>query len=143
MLFTVKPDDFVKDIDVVGCYLESAGEIALLLRPPHKSSGSTWGLPAGKVDAGETLVQAMARELSEETGLTVAAETLVPADTFFVVHPKRSLVFHTFSLPLSERPTIILNPEEHEAVRWVSPHNALALPLVTDQDECIRTHYGI
>ncbi len=52
MLFREEPKGFTKDIDVVGCYLEHAGEIVLLLRPAHKSSGGLWGLPAGKVEAG-------------------------------------------------------------------------------------------
>ncbi len=104
MLFREAPEDFKKDIDVVGCYLEHEGEIALLLRPPHKSNGARWGLPAGKVEDGESLLTAMRRELLEETGLSVGASSLVSADTFYVVHRGRSLVFHTFSFACSERP---------------------------------------
>jgi ADP-ribose pyrophosphatase YjhB (NUDIX family) len=35
---------------------------------------ASWGLPAGRVEAGESLLQACVREAHEETGLVVRAE---------------------------------------------------------------------
>lgn len=53
---------------IVGCFLEYDSKFVILLRHSHKPSGDTWGLPAGKVEAGEDDKTALLRELREETG---------------------------------------------------------------------------
>ncbi|MFT4164728.1 MAG: NUDIX hydrolase [Microlunatus sp.] len=55
-------------------------------RPPeilviHRSRYSDWTLPKGKVEAGESVVAAAAREVQEETGVTIRLGT--PLDTIF------------------------------------------------------------
>ncbi len=48
------------------------GRILLIKRAPHASTDpGCWDLPGGKMDYGETLHGALAREVREETGLTV------------------------------------------------------------------------
>lgn len=128
---------------MVGCYLEHDGKLVLLRRLPHKSAGDRWGLPAGKAEAGETPEEAMVREIREETGMEVRETDLVRRETWYVVHPDRQFTYHTFSLLLDDRPEIHLHPDEHHEARWVTPQEALELPLILDQDECLRIRYGI
>jgi ADP-ribose pyrophosphatase YjhB (NUDIX family) len=43
----------------------------LLVRRRYEPLAGQWSLPGGAVEAGETLVEALTREVEEETGLTV------------------------------------------------------------------------
>lgn len=49
----------------------------LLLVRQRVSATRAWSLPGGRVEAGETLAEAMAREMREETGLEVAVGDLL------------------------------------------------------------------
>ena len=56
---------------VVGAVIDDDGRVLLLRRPGDDFMGGIWELPSGKVEPGETLEQAVVREVEEETGLQV------------------------------------------------------------------------
>ena len=50
-------------------------EFLLTSRPEGKVYAGYWEFPGGKLEAGETVHQALARELHEELGITIGAST--------------------------------------------------------------------
>ncbi|MBF6185114.1 MULTISPECIES: NUDIX domain-containing protein [Nocardia] len=56
---------------VVGAVIEHQDRVLLLRRPGNDFMGGIWELPSGKVEPGENLDHALAREVEEETGLQV------------------------------------------------------------------------
>ncbi|MDO9360701.1 MAG: NUDIX domain-containing protein [Polaromonas sp.] len=61
-------------VDVaVGVLLRPDGDFLLTSRPPGKVYEGYWEFPGGKLEAGETVEQALRRELQEEIGITIVA----------------------------------------------------------------------
>jgi 8-oxo-dGTP diphosphatase len=61
-----------KTIDVaVGILINAQNQFLLTSRPPGKVYEGYWEFPGGKLEAHETVAQALARELEEELGLQI------------------------------------------------------------------------
>lgn len=64
-------------VDVaVGLLLREDGRFLLCTRPPGKAYAGYWEFPGGKLEAGEDVVLALKRELSEEIGVQPTVLTL-------------------------------------------------------------------
>jgi 8-oxo-dGTP diphosphatase len=61
-------------VDVaVGVLIDRDGRFLLTSRPAGKVFAGYWEFPGGKVEAGESIEQALSRELHEELGITIGA----------------------------------------------------------------------
>jgi len=56
----------------VGVLLRADGSFLLTSRPAGKPYAGYWEFPGGKLEAGESVEQALRRELQEELGITIA-----------------------------------------------------------------------
>ncbi len=54
---------------VAAAIVNAEGEVLLAQRPLHKHQGGLWEFPGGKVELGESALQALGRELEEELGI--------------------------------------------------------------------------
>ena len=57
----------------VGVLVDGAGRFLLTSRPAGKVYAGYWEFPGGKVEPGESIEQALRRELHEELGITIGA----------------------------------------------------------------------
>jgi mutator protein MutT len=97
---------------VVAAVIERSGRLLLGQRPRHKHHGGLWEFPGGKVDPGESLEQAIARELREELAIDDAR---VEAELFRHLDPARPLELVFLRVVTLATPTCL----EHEALVWV------------------------
>jgi 8-oxo-dGTP diphosphatase len=64
-------------VDCVGALVYDEQRRLLLVQRGHAPDQGLWSLPGGRVEPGETDSAAVAREVAEETGLSVAVGDLV------------------------------------------------------------------
>ena len=67
---------------------------ALIVKRAHEPRKGEWSLPGGRVELGETLVEATRREILEETGLEVAVGDIV--EVFDRIHALEGRVRYHF-----------------------------------------------
>jgi mutator protein MutT len=91
-----------------------------VLAVSRKDDPTAFGLPGGKVDPGETAMQAAARELQEETGLTATSLHQV-----FVRKEHDGYTTTTFATEVEGE----INTPESGVIRWVSPEVLFAGPF--------------
>jgi 8-oxo-dGTP diphosphatase len=76
----------------VGVLIQADGQFLLTSRPLGKVYEGYWEFPGGKFEAGETVVQALRRELHEELGILV--DEVQPWKTELVDYPHALVCLH-------------------------------------------------
>jgi 8-oxo-dGTP pyrophosphatase MutT (NUDIX family) len=137
LVFEAPPPHFVPKVEVAGCYCDFKGKVLILKRHPQRPQGGSWGLPAGKLEQGESPSDGVLRELFEETGLGLKPEDVQFLGSLYVRHPDLDFIFHIFYKHFNSLPEVILGLEEHLEARWVTIEEALALPLISGGGEVL------
>ncbi|NOZ19999.1 MAG: NUDIX domain-containing protein [Planctomycetes bacterium] len=90
----------------------------LLIRRSMNSKffAGQWDLPGGKVDSGEEFDDAMAREVAEETGLTITLEGVAGASEHELPHIRVAILFMEARVASGD----VQLSSEHDEFRWVS-----------------------
>ena len=91
-------------IPVVAVVASHAGQYLVGRRPYEKQHGGLWEFPGGKVDPGETLLEAAHREVAEE----LAMEVTSVGETLFVGRDSGSpFEIHFVEVTLSGEPVAL------------------------------------
>lgn len=114
---------------VYGLILDERKEKVIMV----KNVGGGWTLPGGAVEKGETLEEALIREVREETNLTVEVEELLAVNEVFFIEKDVHPIFFTFKVKIVDSEINILDYEEIEDIQWVDLNKADALmPYFTE-----------
>jgi ADP-ribose pyrophosphatase YjhB (NUDIX family) len=95
-------------------------------RPP---TTGLYSLPGGRVETGETLVEAVTREVREETALTIEVVGLAGYREVMPRGADGAVAQHFVILPFAARwlsGEVVLN-DEHDDARWVRPEELAGL----------------
>jgi 8-oxo-dGTP diphosphatase len=102
---------------VVGAVVtDDEGRVLLLKRPADDFMGGLWELPSGKVDPGERLDTALAREVKEETGLDLAKVAAYLGHFDYTSGSGKPSRQFNFAITTSATEPVILT--EHDDAQW-------------------------
>lgn len=113
-------------IEVAAAVIQRAdGSFLLAQRPAGKVYAGYWEFPGGKIEAGESPPQALARELHEELGIEV--ERAFPWITRIYTYPHGTVRLRFFRITaFGNEP----HPREGQAIAWQRLDQVLAEPML-------------
>lgn len=105
----------------VGILIDPAtGAVLVSRRPDHAHQGGRWEFPGGKVEAGETVLGALGRELREELG--VELQTAEPLLQTCHTYPEKTVLLDVWRvIAYRGRP----QGQEGQPLAWLKPANML------------------
>ncbi len=117
----------------VGAVVVDAGRILLVRRGQPPAEG-LWAVPGGRVEPTETIRGAVAREVQEETGLSVDPGSLA----WWGRIPSDGGAFLVFDFHATLRGGELSAASDAAEARWVPLEDVLSLPIVPSMRELME-----
>lgn len=122
----------MKDLKVVYALIQDESGNILLV---HNTDGGGWSLPGGKVEYGETLVEALKREVREETGLAIEVKDVVSINEGKSTQMNVHTLFIMFKAQVHDYTTEIQMKDEISTLRW--------LPIEEADEKLVYYHHSL
>lgn len=122
----------------VGAITIHEGKVLLVKRGVEPARG-LWAVPGGTLELGETLQECTAREMLEETGITIKVGACVYVFDFFERDENGKIKFHFVIVDfagqyLSGEPK---SADDADDARWFSPEELRELPVARNTLEAL------
>lgn len=109
------------------------GKFLLLRRSAEKYASTKWDIPGGRIDAGTSLSENLARELMEETQMTLTSEPrALVAQDIFIPETDRHVVRITYIGTAEGEPKL---SDEHTEYKWMT---LAELKSLSDLDRYVK-----
>lgn len=122
----------IRGVDYIGVgvgaiMINERGELFLAKRGPKaKNERGLWEFPGGSVEFGETLANALKREMREEFGIEIEVGRLVDVADHILPEEDQHWVSPTYLCRIARGEPVILEPEKCSGIGWFAPHDVPA-----------------
>ncbi len=128
-IFSLAPSDFNPVMECAACYIEWDNQLLLLQSAAHKKEPFTWGVAAGKMEKRETPLEAVIREVQEESGIELEIDDVLYLGPLFIRLCDLDFIYHMFTSVFKDVPQVRLS-NEHVQFMWCD------VQKITDIDWC-------
>jgi len=137
-------DELVSQIAAKAIIVDSKGRILMLREAAGYADGTNTGkyhVPGGRLEKGETYWEALAREVMEETGLTVEPQYPLHIDEWRpVIRGIPHHIIAVFTLcKLKGKGEARVSSEHDEAV-WIKPEDRGRYPILPAEDKALQAY---
>jgi 8-oxo-dGTP diphosphatase len=116
-----------RGIDYIGVgvgaiIVDNQGRLFLARRgPAAKNERGLWEFPGGSVEFGETMADALRREMREEFGIEIAVDKLLDVVDHILKEEKQHWISPSFLCTISAGEPRIMEPEKCAEIGWFLP----------------------
>ncbi|HDI52043.1 NUDIX hydrolase [candidate division KSB1 bacterium] len=128
---------------VSGLIINPQGEV-LLVQRAHEPGKGQWSLPGGMVNLGETLQQALRREVEEECGIKIEVIKLLAAFDRIFRDDKGSINYHyvVINFLCRWKSGLLCTGSDSKDARWYRPEELSMLDITPGVGEFILQTYA-
>jgi len=133
-LIPENPENSKLDFQVTTCFIEYNEKILVLQRGRQDSQYRLWGIPGGKLENEENPREALSREIFEEIGIIIPPNSFLFLDKALIRNNCDGLyALYLYYFKLKNKPTILIDSEEHLASSWVFLEEFEKMDLLVSQ----------